>query len=169
MQITIIVDDKTVYVDGVSVALPNLDWSKFRDLGAAHDDIHAVQFNLDKGQGQIEYCEVMTGEAARPNIKPPNWPIDAATFEKKFGWVLPLYEAQIAANVAQADAGIKAAQDAHAAAPQAGPGAAHDTAMQAAMMAELMALKEANATLQRQVESHTATFQALGEIDLAKP
>ena len=111
----------------------------------------------------------MTLEAARPNLKPDNWPIDAATFDKKFGFVLPLYDAQCAINAAQAEADAKAALDGAASAPQAAPVQGVDPAIQAAMMAELMALKEANDTLKKQVETHTATFQALGEIDLAKP
>ena len=83
--------------------------------------------------------------------------------------MLPLYTAQCAINEAQAEADAKAALEGAAAAPQAAPVQGADPAIQAAMMAELMALKEANSTLQKQVETHAATFQALGEIDLAKP
>ena len=168
-QITIIVDDKTVLVGGVPCVLSDLDMGKFRDLGAVYDNIHAVQFDTVKGQGHIEYCDVITDEPARPNIKPSNWLIDRATFERKFGWVLPLHEKQVAANAAQEAEDLKAALEIQANMPMIGSQATSDDALQKAMMAELMALKEANESLKRQVETHTATFQALGEIDLAKP
>ena len=50
-----------------------------------------------------------------------------------------------------------------------GHNAPTDTRLQDAMMAELMALKAANEAMQKQIAAHTATFQALGDIDLAKP
>ena len=168
-QTTIVVDDKIVLVGGVACHLPDLDISSFRNIGAQHDDIRAVQFDTASGQGHVEYCEVITNEATRPNIKPGNWLIDQATFERKFGWVLPLHEKQVAANAAKEAEDLKAALEIQANMPMIGSQATSDDALQKAMMAELMALKEANESLKRQVETHTATFQALGEIDLAKP
>ena len=94
-QITIIVDDKTVIVGGRAVVLPDLDWSKFNGADV-HDKIHAVQFDSERGAGHVEYCDVVTEPATRPNHKPHNWLIDAATFEKLFSWVLPSYAEQCA-------------------------------------------------------------------------
>ena len=76
MQITIVVPDKTVIVGGVACNLPNLDVAAFQGA-AAYDQIHAVQYNTESGQGHIEYCTVTTTETARPNLKPDNWAIDA--------------------------------------------------------------------------------------------
>ena len=112
-QITIIVDDKTVIVAGRAVMLPSLDWSAFNGP-SVHDKVHAVQFDSDRGHGHVEYCDVVTEPATRPNHKPHNWLIDAATFEKTFGWVLSAYADQCAADDAaqahaEADAAAKAA------------------------------------------------------------
>ena len=104
-QITILVDDKTVIVAGRAVVLPNLDWSAFNGP-SVHDKVHAVQFDSERGQGHVEYCDVVTEPATRPNHKPHNWLIDAATFEKLFGWVLPAYAEQCAAD----DAALAAAE-----------------------------------------------------------
>ena len=102
-QITIIVDDKTVIIAGRAAMLPALDWSAFNGP-SVHDKIHAVHFDSDRGHGHVEYCDVVTEPATRPNHKPHNWLIDAATFEKAFGWVLPLYAEQCAADDAAAQA-----------------------------------------------------------------
>ena len=96
-QITIIVDDKTVIVGGRAVVLPSLDWSAFKGQ-SVNDKIHAVQFDSERGHGHVEYCDVVTEPATRPNQKPHNWLIDAATFDKTFGWVMPLYAEQCAAD-----------------------------------------------------------------------
>lgn len=166
-QIAVIVDDKMIIVDGVAIHCPRLDMTRLRDLGAAYDDVHAVQFDTKRGQGHIEYCDVVTDEAARPNIKPGNWQIDATTFENKFGWILPLYQKQAAADAAKAQADALNVQATAALVPILSGG--HDPAIQDAMLAELMALKAANETMQKQIAAHTQTFQALGDIDLAKP
>ena len=168
-QITIVVDDKMILVGGVACHLPDLDISSFRNIGAQHDNIRAVQFNTTSNDGHIEYCDVITDEPTRPNIKPGNWLIDRATFERKFGWVLPLHEKQVAANTAKEAADLKAALEIQANMPASGGQATMDDAIQKAMMAELMALKDANETMQKQIAAHTQTFQALGDIDLAKP
>ena len=108
MQITIITDDKTVIVDGFPVALPGLDWSRFNgDPNTPWDDIRAVQFNSDRGQGHVEYKTIMTKQAARPDITPPNLLIGRAEFEQSFAWLLPAYEeakARIEAQRARAEA-----------------------------------------------------------------
>lgn len=92
MQITIITEDKTVYVDGFAVQLPDLDWAKFSgDPQSPWDDVRAVQFNTDRGQGHVEYKTLGTKQAARPDIAPPNWLIGPADFEANFAWVMPAY------------------------------------------------------------------------------
>lgn len=102
MQITIITEDKTVYVDGFAVVLPDLDWAKFNgDPQSPWDDIRAVQFNTDRGQGHVEYKTLATSQAARPDIAPPNWLINGQDFSDKFAWVLPAYEAGKAQAEAQ--------------------------------------------------------------------
>lgn len=91
MQVTIIVDDQLVGVDGHFIHLPNLDWAKFNgDQWNPWDDVHAVQF--DGEQGHVEYKEVTTQQSSRPNIKPPDLRLDAAAFKKQFGWVLEEYQ-----------------------------------------------------------------------------
>ena len=102
-QITIIVDDKMVIVGGRAAMLPALDWSAFNGQ-RVHDKIHAVQFDSDRGHGHVEYCDVVTEPATRPNHKPHNWLIDALTFEKLFGWVLSAYAEQCASDDAAAQA-----------------------------------------------------------------
>jgi hypothetical protein len=110
MQITIITEDKTVYVDGFAVQLPDLDWSKFNgDPSTPWDDIRAVQFNSERNQGHVEYKTLATSQVTRPDIAPPNWLITSQDFSEKFAWVLPAYEA----GKAQAEA-QRAAREAEA-------------------------------------------------------
>ena len=92
--------------------LPDIDWSKFNGADV-HDKIHAVQFDSERGAGHVEYCDVVTEPATRPNHKPHNWLIDAATFEKLFAWVLPAYAEQCAKDDA-----AQAQIEAHAAQPR---------------------------------------------------
>lgn len=110
MKITIVVDDQRVIVDRVGLHMPDLDWSKFDgDPSSPLDDIAAVQFDTGHGQGHIEYREIITAQASRPNMRPPDWMINQAQFEAMFGWVLPLH----AARKAEAEAGrAKAEADA---------------------------------------------------------
>ena len=93
MQITIVVDDKTVYCGGVAVQIPALDWAKFDgEPGSPWDDIAAVQFNTASSQGHVEYREIETRQAMRPNMRPPDMRIGVAEFNADFAWVLPYYE-----------------------------------------------------------------------------
>jgi hypothetical protein len=120
MQIRIIVSDKLVAVDNRPVALPNLDWAKFQTYhGVIADNIEAVQFDAEAGQGHIEFKTVQTKQANRPNMRPPDCPISVAEFADDFAWVLPLYEARKAEieaeQVAAADAFAKAQTEAEAA------------------------------------------------------
>ena len=96
MQITIVVDDRLVLVDRKPLELPELDWCVF-DMDPANpdDDVSAVQFNTDSGTGHVEFKTRQTKQSTRPNIRPPDWHIGAAEFEKHFAFVLPVYEAKM--------------------------------------------------------------------------
>lgn len=59
MKITIIVDDKAVYQDGVSYG--NLDFQNIPN------DIHAVQFDTNFNCGWIEYSDAPNGQKLKPN------------------------------------------------------------------------------------------------------
>ncbi|MBK8467841.1 MAG: hypothetical protein IPL32_18675 [Chloracidobacterium sp.] len=92
MQITIVVEDKTVICDGVAVPLPDVDWSVFDgDPSTKWDDVAAVQYNTDSKQGHVEYRTIVTSNAMRPNIRPGDMPIDEAHFNAAFGWILEPY------------------------------------------------------------------------------
>ena len=115
MQISIIVPDRTVYVDGFAVEIPTLDWASFDgDPGNPWDDIWAVQYDTDRKSGHVEYKTLATKQTARPDITPPNWPIGEAEFSSNFGWVLPIYQAERArveaAEAARREAEAKAAE-----------------------------------------------------------
>lgn len=144
-QITIIVEDKTVVVDGVAALLPDLDVSKFTgDPTSPWDDIHAVQFNTKTGQGWVEYCVVATGQISRPDMKPPDWGIGKKDFDAMFGWVMPLYEAQITALKAEQEAAEKARMEAAKRAAEAPAQVARegmDVGIDQAMLAEFTAMK----------------------------
>lgn len=93
MQITIVVEDKTVICDGFAVPLPALDWAKFDgDPSTPWDDIQAVQYNTDEKQGHVEYRTIVTQPAVRPNIRPGDRHITSAEFNAEFAWVLDAYE-----------------------------------------------------------------------------
>ncbi len=95
MQITIVVDDKTVICDGFGVELPGVDWTRFDgDPASKWDDVQAVQFNTDDKQGHVEYRTVVTVPPVRPNFRPGDWHITAEDFEREFAWILPLYVAE---------------------------------------------------------------------------
>lgn len=115
MQISIIVPDRTVYVDGFAVELPALDWAKFDgEKNNPWDDISAVQFDTERKSGHVEYKTVPTKQASRPDITPPNWPIGEEDFSREFAWVLPIYQEERArveaAEAARKEAEAKAAE-----------------------------------------------------------
>ena len=164
MQITIIVPDKTVYCDGLAIEMPDLDWSTFDgDPATPWDDIHAVQFNATAGQGHVEYKEILTHQAARPNIKPPSWGISMLDFEANFAWVLPAFaarKAQIEAENAAREAAERAAAEAQAAAPafSAEPG---EWSAPSASSEDLEALKAEIAALKESAARNTSSLQNL--------
>lgn len=95
MQITIVVDDKLVLIDRKPLELPELDWSVFdMDPNDPNDDVSAVQFDTEAGQGHVEFKTRLTKQVTRPNVRPPDWSITAVEFEKHFGFVIPAYEAK---------------------------------------------------------------------------
>ena len=119
MQISIIVPDRTVYVDGFAVELPALDWAKFDgEKNNPWDDISAVQFDTERKSGHVEYKTVATKQTARADMTPPNWLIGEADFANNFAWVLPIYQAERerveAAEAARKEAEAKAAEAAAA-------------------------------------------------------
>lgn len=110
MQITIIVPDQTIYVDGFAVALPMLDWAKFDgDPVSPWDDIRTVQFDTDRKTGHVEYKTVATKQTTRPDMTPPNWFIGEGDFAAHFAWVLPIYQEE-RARVEAAEAARKEAE-----------------------------------------------------------
>lgn len=120
MKIRIVVDDKIVSIDRTVIEMPELDWSKFDgDPSSPWDDIAAVQFDTERGQGHIEYRDVMTAQATRDNMRPPDWKINQAQFEAMFGWVISLHaarKAEMEAERAKAEEeAAKVRQDAEAA------------------------------------------------------
>jgi len=95
MQITIVVEDRLVLIDRKPLELPELDWSVFdMDPADPNDDVSAVQFDTVAGQGHVEFKTRVTKQSTRPNVRPPDWMINAAEFEKHFGFVIPAYEAK---------------------------------------------------------------------------
>lgn len=175
MQITIVTDDKIVLCDGVPVALPNLEWAKFAgDPATPYDDIAAVQFNTDAGQGHIEYKTVVTKQAHRPNMRPPDCTILAADFERDFAWVVPFYNARKAEIDAETAAAEKAAQEARDAAgvKYAGDRATRTTVYSADMdavpmddvMSKLVAIEAENAALKARVASHDMAFDNIANV-----
>ena len=164
MQITIIVPDKTVYCDGLSIEMPELDWAKFGgDPATPWDDIHAVQFNATAGQGHVEYKVILTGQAARPNIKPPAWNISMLDFEANFAWVLPPFaarKAQIEAENAALEAAQKLAAEARAAAPAVWAEQGEWSAPKASSE-DLEALKAEIAALKESAARNTSSLQNL--------
>ena len=169
MQINIMVEDKAVAVDGVGLFLNGLDWSPLNgDPANPFDDIRSVHFDTGRGVGTVTFKMVPTKQFARPDITPPDWTISKADFERDFGWILTAYDAERVKVEAANLAAIEAATEAAKSAPSPTMEGA-SPAMQEAMMIELLALKAANEQMQKQIAAHTQTFQALGDIDLAKP
>ena len=175
MQITIVTDDKIVLCGGAPVELPNLDWAKFEcDPATPYDDIAAVQFNTDSGQGHIEYKTVVTKQAHRPNMRPPDCTISASDFERDFAWVLPFYTARKADIEAERAAAEKASQEARAAAEAkyAEERAARTTYYSADLeavplddvLAKITAIEAENAALKARVASHDAAFDNIANV-----
>ena len=182
MQITIVVDDKKVVCDGVAVTMPDIDWAVFDgDPKTPWDDVACVQYNTKTGQGHIEYRTIVTAGHARPNIRPGDKPIDAAEFERVYGWIIPAYvearEKAKAAEKAEMEAKLKATSEAsdkalaeYRAAKRAKvlrdgveveAAAADDVE---ALKAKIADLESKSAALENQVSSHHAAFKKLDEI-----
>ena len=93
MRIKIVIEDKLVLLDQVPVRLPDLDWALFDgDPSSPWDDIHAVEYDSERGMGTVEYKTVRTQQLTRHDIKPPDWYISKVDFDNYFAWVLPYYE-----------------------------------------------------------------------------
>lgn len=147
MQITIIVDDRIVQIDQVPLRL-DLDWSVFDgDPESPWDNIHAVIFDTERGQGHVAYKPVRTSQTARPDMVPPDWYITQADFDEHFSFVVPRW--QVAKLKADANAEAAEAAEARAAEEaslrqKSDGGPVADTATAAeveALKAELEALK----------------------------
>ena len=175
MQITIVVEDKTVICDGFAVAMPDIDWSVFDgDPKTPWDDVAAVQYNTKTGQGHIEYRTIVTDGHTRPNIRPGDKPLDAAEFERVYGWIIPAYvearEKAKAAEKAAMEAALKAtsqASDKDLAEYRAAKRAKvlrDGVEVEAAAADDVEALKAKIAELEGKVSSHHAAFEALDKI-----
>lgn len=160
MQITIVVGDKTVICDGVGVVLPAVDWSVFDgDPTTRWDDIAAVQFNTDSGQGHIEYRTIVTDHPARPNIRPGDMPISADDFQQRFAWILDPYKVEASKQRAAAEA-VRAKSE--AARQQAE--ADRETSRRAEIDAATSDMREKLAALEAQTAQHRAVFEKLNEV-----
>ena len=169
MQITIVVEDKTVICDGVAVPLPDVDWSAFDgDPSTKWDDVAAVQYNTTSKQGHVEYRTIVTSNAMRPNIRPGDMPIDRATFESAYGWILEPYTVARDAQVRREREAAEAAKRASIAASEQalrtyreGKGGA---VVEAAAVEDVDALKAKLAELERQVSAQQESFRRLDQI-----
>jgi hypothetical protein len=71
MKISIIADDRYIIIDGRPVRMEALDIDPM---------YHAVQFDTDKGWGEIEYKEIdRDGAGPEPAYKPRNEPVLPST------------------------------------------------------------------------------------------
>lgn len=182
MQITIVVEDKTVICDGFAVVMPDIDWAVFDgDPKTPWDDVAAVQYNTKSGQGHIEYRTIVTDGHTRPNIRPGDKPIDAAEWMRSYEWVIPAYvearEKAKAAEKAAMEAALKATSQASDKAlaeyratkrakvlrdgVEVEAAAADDVEALKAKLAELESKSEA---LEGKVSSHHKAFEALDKI-----
>lgn len=160
-KITIIVSDKTVVVDGNGVVMPDLDWSHPSFTGEPDDlfdDVAAVQFSFELGQGHLEYKWMPTKQAGRPNVRPPNYRIGQAEFEAMFGWVLPEYQKAFA-DAEQKRAEFQAAVDAERAAAKEAAAAAQDSGT----AQEIEALKAQNKELSDKLAGLDDALKAIYE------
>lgn len=95
MKLTINVADRVVGVDGEFLHLPALDWSRFGGtVEDPWDDIEAVQYDTELGQGHVEYRAIVTRQPGRPNLKAPDWHIGPDDFTTHFGWVIEAWTAR---------------------------------------------------------------------------
>lgn len=96
MKVRIVVDDKLVIVDGRSAVFPDADWTRFEGSpDTPYDNVSAVWYDSEAGQGHVEFYEVVTKQASRPNIKPPDLMISTEDFQRDYSWVLePFYAAR---------------------------------------------------------------------------
>ena len=175
MKITIIVDDKNVIMDGVLVHLPNMDWGNkcfTGDPGTVLDDVAAVQFDDDAGQGHVEYKTLLTKQTFRPNVRPPDCPITAADFQENFGWVLNEwaagYERKKAAEEAAEEERRRSIEAAEAASRADVAETKLGVAQEAggATLAEMEALKAEIAEMRKIAAKHTAYIS--GQIEDAQ-
>lgn len=169
MQITIVVEDKTVIYEGVAVALPDVDWSVFDgDPATKWDDVSAVQFNTETGKGHVEYRTIITSSPMRPNIRPGDMPIDAAYFDATFAWILQPYaiarEAQEKREREAAEAAKQASVKASAAALETYRATKGGVAVEAAPLEDVDELKAKLAELERQVSAQQESFRRLDQI-----
>ena len=169
MQITIVVEDKTVICDGVAVPLPDVDWSVFDgDPSTKWDDVAAVQFDTGAGQGHVEYRTIITANAMRPNIRPGDMPIDRATFEATYGWILEPYtvarDAQVRREREAAEAAKRASVKASADALETYRATKGGVPVEAAPLEDVDALKAKLAELERQVSAQQESFRRLDQI-----
>ena len=169
MQITIVVEDKTVICDGVAVPLPDVDWSVFDgDPSTKWDDIAAVQYNTDSKQGHVEYRTIVTGNAMRPNIRPGDMPIDEAHFTAAFGWILEPYgiarDEQVRREREAAEAAKRASVKASADALETYRATKGGVPVEAAPLEDVDALKAKLAELERQVSAQQESFRRLDQI-----
>ena len=105
-HLTIIVDDKTVYIDGQPIAIPTLiNWAIFdMDPDNPDDDISAIQYNMKDGVGHAEFKPRQTKQVGRPAHRPPDWHFGKDIFEKHFAFVVPIYNAEKARLEKEAEA-----------------------------------------------------------------
>ncbi len=169
MQITIVVEDKTVICDGVAVPLPDVDWSVFDgDPSTKWDDVAAVQYNTETGKGHVEYRTIITSSPMRPNIRPGDMPIDAAYFDATFAWILQPYaiarEAQEKREREAAEAAKRAALEASESAVAAYRASKAGVPVEAAPLEDVDALKAELEKLRKQVDAQQESFRRLDQI-----
>jgi hypothetical protein len=169
MQITIVVEDKTVICDGVAVPLPDVDWSVFDgDPSTKWDDVAAVQYNTDSRQGHVEYRTIVTSNAMRPNIRPGDMPIDEAHFNAAFGWILEPYtqarDEQVRREREAAEAAKRASVKASADALETYRATKGGVPVEVAPLEDVDELKAKLAELERQVSAQQESFRRLDQI-----
>lgn len=176
MKISIVVDDQIVIVDGVSVKVSSIDWAFFDgDPSTKWDDIAAVQFDTDAGQGHVEYRTIVTGHPLRPNIRPGDWLITATDFDEKFSFVLGPYKAALEAHRAEEEEAARKAKEASAARTKESIEAyraaklvkalnAEGVEVPAAAADDVEALKTKLEAIERTVSAHNQAFQQLDKI-----
>ena len=169
MQITIVVEDKTVICDGVAVPLPDVDWSVFDgDPSTKWDDVAAVQYNTDSKQGHVEYRTIVTSNAVRPNIRPGDMPIDEAYFNAAFGWILEPYtqarDEQVRREREAAEAARRESIAASERALETYRASKGGAVVEAAAVEDVDALKAKLAELERQVSAQQESFRRLDQI-----